>query len=777
MKRYRIKYKNVCKGIKCPVKSAYVTIYVNNDTTAEESIQNALVKFRALMLKTPNDYEYEIISIQSVPMIETGPNVAESPNVRLILSIYHSENNRDSMVETIEHAITNGLDLSDAEIQYLLESVVAGDLVGPEDIREDLIDNNHIEIVVKDGIVKDIVATDPTIDATVIYVDHDDDDDAMLAVLSHIDQLIIVKDYCRIKASTLTPENLLTKESKIPRIDYNKDLDMIVMTPSAANDILRIIIDAANDVSGKPEGVRMLLDTIHTLTDGVKWLPDESAGMQVHMDVDTLDTLIQKIGEILINIADDDRRFITMLANALADAHKHKSDTREHAKSSIKLGDIVKLGSCEWVVQHVDGDRVYLALRSSPTLCTANAIDSMLKSFTERMRLPIGCNFHAFVPSKEQLETEWAWPSASASNRIYWVNDSNVVYWTSSAASSSSVWYVNRNGEFCVTDNPTVMCGFRPAIEIGIDDLTRILSIKPGDDVLYGDQHWVVQHVENGKVTMALKRVYDFCISSKIDSMLDDYRMKIGERVGHPVNVFVPTKEQLDSRWDWPKAGVENRHAEYLEGIDVAYWTSSNTRDGYKWYTSSSGKFYYGYPTQAFGFRPAIEVTMDELIKSQTDDQSNGQSFPFSLGDVVIYGNQRWTIQHIANGEVYMATTDVVDMCALHHINDMLNDWKADLEHMVGHEVNVFIPDRRAYEVDWDWPGADHKNRVCKNRYGCNSTYWTNSTTPAGLGWFVNFDGKLDINHPSATLGFRPAIKVTADELIKKGTLDGSKEG
>ena len=51
-----------------------------------------------------------------------------------------------------------------------------------EYIREDLIGCNRIEIIVEDGIVKDIVATDPMIDATVIYVDHDDDDDAMLVV-------------------------------------------------------------------------------------------------------------------------------------------------------------------------------------------------------------------------------------------------------------------------------------------------------------------------------------------------------------------------------------------------------------------------------------------------------------------------------------------------------------------------------------------------------------------------------------------------------------------
>lgn len=643
-RRYRIRYKNICDipDVEFPVESAYVVVFWDDDApaTAEGLMLAAIAKFRTLMLETPNDCDHEIISIQSIPTITITPDVSKSPNVRLISTMYHSDyGTGDSMMETIKYAIEDGLDLSDAEIQYLLESVGDDDFVGPEDIREYLADHNHVEIVVEDGAVSDVLTTDMNMDTTIIYVDHDDDDDARLAVDSHVNLLTIVKGYHRVVgAITMTPKDLLTKDSEIPQVKYNKDLNTIDMTPSAAIAINRLVIDAANVVSGKPEDVHMLLDIIHTLTSNTKWLPDEPSDMQVRMDVDTVDALVQKVGGILIDTADDNQRFITMLANTLADAYRHKSSACENTEVSIKPGDVVKLGGLEWVVQHIDGDRVYLALRTITDVCAGDYIDSMLKIFTKKMRPLINCNFRAFVPSREQLETEWDWPKADASNRICQFNGSDKSYWTSTVNSpgiNSVSWYVNINGDLYNTFFPSYTIGFRPAIEIGIDDLTS---------------------------------------------------------ESNPIG-----------------------------------------------------------------------------------DSTDGS--PFNLGDVVIYGDQRWTIQHIADDDVYMATTDIIDQCTLHRINDKLNDWKINLERAVGHDVDVFIPSKDMYESDWNWPSASAKNRICKNLSGCNSAYWTRTTESSGCGWFVDYDGTLRYNIPSCMFYFRPAIGVTMDELIKKGVLDGNKEG
>ena len=784
--RYRIRYRSICDipDVGFPVNSAYVVVLDKNEhATAEGPMLAALAKFRTLMLETPNEYDHEIISIQSVPTIAFTPDIAKSPNVRLILTMYHSDHGTgDSMMETIKYAIEDGLDLSDAEIQYLLESVGDDDFIGPEDIHEYLADRNHVEIVVEDGAVSNILTTDANMDATIIYVDHDDDDDASMAVNGHLDMLANTKGYHRIVgAITMTPEDLLTKDPEDLRVWYNKDLNTIDMTPSAAIAINRLVIDAANVVSDKPEDVHMLLDIIHTLTDNTKWLPDE--GMLVRMDIDTLDMLVQKVGGILIDTADDDQRFI-MLANTLTEGHRHGSSARENVKVSIRPGDVVKLGGLEWVVQHIDGNRVYLALRTITDVCAGDNTDSMLKTFTKKMRPLISCNFRAFVPSREQLETEWDWPKAGASNRICQLNGSNERYWTSTADGSGISyvnWYVNDNGVFCTTFFPSHSSGFRPAIEIGIDDLTRLFnqnehtvtndnSVKPGDDVVYGEQHWIVQHVENDRAVLALRDIVDLCTSDKIDDMLNEYRTRLAEKVGHPVDMFVPTREMYELKWDWPKASASNRICQ-MNGSNMAYWTSTATYSSGVWGVGYYGYFdSYGYPSNARGFRPAIEVTVDELTSESNES-------PFNLGDVVIYGDQRWIIQHIDDDMVYMATTDITDQCTLHRINDKLNDWKVNLEHAVGHDVDVFIPSKAMYEDDWDWPSASAENRICKNLSGCNSAYWTRTTESSGCGWFVSYEGTLRYNIPSCTFGLRPAIGVTMDELIKKGVLDGNEEG
>ena len=208
-----------------------------------------------------------------------------------------------------------------------------------------------------------------------------------------------------------------------------------------------------------------------------------------------------------------------------------------------------------------------------------------------------------------------------------------------------------------------------------------------------------------------------------------------------------------------------------MNGSNMAYWTSTATYSSGVWGVGYYGYFdSYGYPSNARGFRPAIEVTVDELTSESNES-------PFNLGDVVIYGDQRWIIQHIDDDMVYMATTDITDQCTLHRINDKLNDWKVNLEHAVGHDVDVFIPSKAMYEDDWDWPSASAENRICKNLSGCNSAYWTRTTESSGCGWFVSYEGTLRYNIPSCTFGLRPAIGVTMDELIKKGVLDGNEEG
>lgn len=140
--------------------------------------------------------------------------------------------------------------------------------------------------------------------------------------------------------------------------------------------------------------------------------------------------------------------------------------------------------SVKWQVMHLSGNYVYLALTpmtetttfgsdttySGSTIaaeCTTylnNTIPNVA-DYLESVTVD-GVTAKVFVPSKAQLESEWDWPKAGASNRICQLSGSNEEYWTSSTISYRYVCYVATNGSFNNGGRPGNSRGFRPAVKV-----------------------------------------------------------------------------------------------------------------------------------------------------------------------------------------------------------------------------------------------------------------------------------------------------------------------
>ena len=156
-----------------------------------------------------------------------------------------------------------------------------------------------------------------------------------------------------------------------------------------------------------------------------------------------------------------------------------------------------------WQVQHLDGDYAYLALAAmtetsefGPRAVTSYSDSTIASKCTTFLNNTIpnvadcleevtvnGVTAKVFIPSYEQLSSEWDWPKAGASNRICQLNGSNQAYWTSTAFSSSYVWHVDNYGDFDCRD-PTDTIGFRPAVKVrykGIRTTTTDLNTVISD--------------------------------------------------------------------------------------------------------------------------------------------------------------------------------------------------------------------------------------------------------------------------------------------------------
>lgn len=149
----------------------------------------------------------------------------------------------------------------------------------------------------------------------------------------------------------------------------------------------------------------------------------------------------------------------------------------------VELGKPVVFGGYWWIVQHFEGDYVYLALdevsRAVPFGETISYSESTIRKRCQELERSMGSfirycaagnEYHdrIFIPTKDQYDIEWDWPRVGMDHRLVESNNSQTVYadyWTSSPSGSRTVWRVHNNGGFRIS-NPADSGGFRPAVKV-----------------------------------------------------------------------------------------------------------------------------------------------------------------------------------------------------------------------------------------------------------------------------------------------------------------------
>ncbi len=159
-----------------------------------------------------------------------------------------------------------------------------------------------------------------------------------------------------------------------------------------------------------------------------------------------------------------------------------------YLSGDIVLGSEVTFAGYQWIVQHIEGNYAYLALARVTGLgrykwgywlgAGANTYaDSDLVAYPRGLQNSLsedvlsycadvtvnGVTSKIFIPSREQLVSQWAWPKQGNSYRMVRGSDGGyILYWTSTPSGpcdEGGAWYVNNSG---------TLSGLRYAQELGI---------------------------------------------------------------------------------------------------------------------------------------------------------------------------------------------------------------------------------------------------------------------------------------------------------------------
>ena len=151
----------------------------------------------------------------------------------------------------------------------------------------------------------------------------------------------------------------------------------------------------------------------------------------------------------------------------------------------------------------------------------------------------------------------------------------------------------------------------------------------------YPDITWQVQHIDGDYAYLSLYPMTDTTafgsgsaysgstITSKCTDYLNNTIPNVAQYLedvtirGVTAKVFIPSQNQLNSEWDWPKASESNRICQ-ISGSDNAYWTSTAGYSSNVWRVTSSGGFGYTSPSSALGFRPAVKVNYKQTVPGTT---------------------------------------------------------------------------------------------------------------------------------------------------------------
>jgi len=322
----------------------------------------------------------------------------------------------------------------------------------------------------------------------------------------------------------------------------------------------------------------------------------------------------------------------------------------------------------------------------------------------------------------------------------------------------------------------------------------------------YPDIRWVIQHIDGEDVYLATETAVRECtfgidtiagVKYSESTLCAHCMMYLNETIPNLANylesvtvngvtakVFVPSKEQLNSEWNWPKAAATNRICQY-DGVNIEWWTSSPYDPSYVWRVGSVGRFGYYPPSFSFGFRPAIRMKYETMLKlmqprtSETFEPTPGQTIALEE-----YPDIAWEVQHVEGDCVYLLLTTNVKNCEFgtdtNYANSVLLDLCTEFLHasipniskyledvlIDGINTKVFVPSKKQLESEWDWSKIAAGNRISQYDH-MSHAWWTSSQFDSGSVWFVSTFGNFSLNSPSHTYGFRPAIKLNLRKYLK----------
>jgi len=140
--------------------------------------------------------------------------------------------------------------------------------------------------------------------------------------------------------------------------------------------------------------------------------------------------------------------------------------------------------SIKWQVMHVDGNYVYLALAyvSETSAFGANAtysgstlaskcvdyLNNTIPNVADKLENVTvnGVTAKVFVPSRNQLATDWDYPKQGDTYRQVSKAEGIAYYWTSSMYSSTKPYYVRGSGSLGNNNTSDNAYGFRPAVKV-----------------------------------------------------------------------------------------------------------------------------------------------------------------------------------------------------------------------------------------------------------------------------------------------------------------------
>ena len=418
-----------------------------------------------------------------------------------------------------------------------------------------------------------------------------------------------------------------------------------------------------------------------------------------------------------------------------------------------------------WQVQHLDGDYAYLAsypiigtTQFDPNNSTSYSGSTIASKCTIFLNDTIpnvadcleevtvnGVTAKVFIPSLNQLNSEWDWPKAGASNR----SCQRSRYWTSTAASTSYVSYVDTYGDF-TSNYSSITMGFRPAVKVNYKQTVPGTTTKDLDTAL-----------------------------NDVNTTLDDKQDKLTFDATPTASSTNPVTS--DGVYTALQSAVSSKES---TSNKVTTLSASSTNTEYP-----SAKAVYDSLQDIDGANVTVTLQEEFTNPLNTDQLTLGQHDVYFTA----YPDIKWHVDHIDGDYAYLGLYNVTETTVFGskgtsysgstiaskcttYLNNTIPNVAQYLEDVTveGVTAKVFIPTK--YQMSGQTGSGDTTGPVFTYLSGSSANQtnminidnwssigydvWLSTVFDSDTVWAVNFGGGFSNYYPSNTYGFRPEVKV-----------------